>query len=152
MARTIRLAIAAAVLAALALGTVSSAAAGGRKVFSSSMVGISTPNQVLFGVTGGGIAWDIDEGSATLTADGRLHVEVQGLVLATAHINPIPTGRAILACGGVIEASTDPVTFSMSGDAEVDATVSLTGPCLAPAVFFAGVTTGGDRWFAVTGF
>jgi len=152
MSRGIRLAIAGALLAALALGTVSTAAASGRKVFSSSMVGIPTANLALFGVAGGGVAWDIDEGSATLTADGRLHVEVQGLVLATTHTNPIDFGRAIVACGGAAVASTAAVPFSDAGDAEVDATVSLPSPCLAPAVFFAGITGAGDRWFAVSGF
>jgi hypothetical protein len=152
MSRAIRFAVAVALLGALALGSASTASASGRKVFSSSMVGIPTANLSLFGVAGGGVAWVIDEGSATITAGGRLHVEVQGLVLATTHVNPIATGRAIVACGGVAVASTDAVPFSSAGDAEVDATVSLPSPCLAPAVFFAGVTGAGDRWFAVTGF
>lgn len=152
MTRAFRLAIATTLLIALALGTVSTAAASGRKVLSSTMVGIPTASLSLFGVAGGGVPWVIDEGSATLTAEGRLHVEVEGLVLATTHVNPILTGRAIVACGGTAVASTDAVPFSGTGDAEVDATVSLPSPCLAPAVFFAGVTTAGDRWFAVTGF
>jgi hypothetical protein len=152
MSRGIRLLIAAALLVALALGTVSTATASNRKVLSSTMTGIPTAGLSLFGVAGGGIPWVIDEGSATLTASGRLHVEVQGLVLATAHVNPVPTGRAIVACGGVAVATTDAVPFSSTGDAEVDAVMSLPSPCLAPAVFFAGVTANGDRWFAVTGF
>jgi hypothetical protein len=151
MARFVRPALALGAALLLVLATVSSASAGGRKVFSSTMVGIPTGGLALFGVAGGGIPWVIDEGRATLTADGRLHVEVEGLVLATNHTNPIATGRAIVACGGAAVASTDAVPFSSTGDAEVDATVSLPSPCLAPAVFFAGVTAGGDRWFAVTG-
>jgi hypothetical protein len=57
-----------------------------------------------------------------------------------------------VACGGAAIASTDAVPFSSDGHAVVNAVVSLPSPCLAPAVFFAGVTGGGDRWFAVTGF
>jgi hypothetical protein len=151
MSRLFRMALLVGLIGVLVLTTTNAALAGGRKVFRSTMVGIPTAGLSLFGVPGGGVAWVIDEGSATLTADGRLHVEVEGLVLATNHTNPIPTGRAIVACGGAAVASTDAVPFSSSGDAEVHATVSLPSPCLAPAVFFAGITAGGDRWFAVTG-
>jgi hypothetical protein len=152
MIRRARFALALAVLVVLAAATVATANASGRKVFSSSMVGIPSGAPTLFGVAGGGVAWVIDEGRATLTAGGRLHVEVEGLVLASNGINPIHTGRAIVACNGAAVASTGAVPFSGTGDAEVDATVSLPSPCFAPAVFFAGITGGGDRWFAVTGF
>ena len=152
MFRTVRFALAATLLIVVALGTVSTAAASGRKVFDSSMTSIGSGAPALFGVAGGGVPWVIDEGRATLTADGRLHVEVQGLVIASSHVNPVHTGRAIVACDGAVAASTDAVPFSATGDAEVDATVSLPSPCFAPTVFFAGVTGGGDRWFAVTGF
>lgn len=155
MVRSLRLGLATTLLVALALGTIASvSAAGSRKVFDSTMVGIPTGAPTLFGVAGGGAPWVIDEGRATLTADGRLHVEVQGLVLASSGTNPIHTGRAIVACNGAAVASTDAVPFSATGDAEVDATVSLPSPCFAPAVFFAGIFASPptDRWFAVTGF
>ena len=152
MLRRLRFALALTLLVVLAAATASTATASGRKVFSSQLTAIPTGGLALFGVAGGGVPWVIDEGSATLTAGGSLHVEVQGLVLASSHVNPVATGRAIVACAGVVAASTDPVPFSPTGDAEVDATVSLPSPCLAPTVFFAGVTRGGDRWFAVTGF
>lgn len=154
MSRRFRLPIVAASLAALtiaSIGSIASASAANRKVFDSTMVGLPTAGLALFGVAGGGVAWVIDSGHASLTEGGKLHVDVEGLVLATTHINPIATGRAIVACGGAEVASTAAVPFSSTGDAELDATVSLPSPCLAPAVFFAGVTGAGDRWFAVTG-
>lgn len=152
MSRRLRLALAAILLVALAAGTSASAAAGGRTVFEGSLVGLPVANETLFGVVGGGVAWEIDEGHATLTSDGHLSLQVHGLVLATTHVNPIATGRAIVACGGVVVASSDPVPFSTpDGNAQVQATLSLPSPCLAPTVFFAGVTGAGDRWFAVTG-
>jgi hypothetical protein len=152
MFRKVRFALALTLLVVLAAATVATANASGRKVFSSSMVGVPAGGPTLFGVQGGGVPWAIEEGSATLTADGSLHVEVQGLVVAASGINPVATGRAIVACNGAAVASTAAVPFSRAGDAEVDATVSLPSPCFAPAVFFAGVTANGDRWFAVTGF
>jgi hypothetical protein len=150
--RSLRFALASAILVVLALGSVATAAASGRKVFDSSMAPIPSGAPTLFGVSGGGVAWQLDEGQATLTAAGRLHVEVEGLVLLSSGVNPIPTGVAIVTCSGVVAATTDAVPFSSSGNAEVDATVSLPSPCFAPAVLFAGVTPNGDRWFAATGF
>lgn len=151
MRRALRLVLMLALAATLALGSVASTSAGGRKVLDASMAGIPVAGMALFGVSGGGAPWMIEDGRAKLFEDGRLHVEVEGLLLLNG-TNPIRTGRAIVACGGAAVASTDAVPFSTTGDAEVNAVVSLPDPCLAPAVFFAGVTAGGDRWFAVTGF
>jgi len=152
MVRFVRFALAVTLLAVLALGSVANAAASNRKVFDSSMAPIPAGAPTLFGVLGGGVAWVIDEGRATLTSGGRLHVEVEGLVLQSSGVNPVHTGRAIVTCAGVVAASTDAVPFSGTGDAEVDATVSLPSPCFGPAVLFAGITANGDRWFAATGF
>ena len=149
MLRRIRFVLAAGLLVVLALSTVATANAGGRKVFSSSMVGLATPGTVVAGVTGAGAPWAIEEGSATLTAGGRLHVEVEGLVLVSTGGNPIPQGRGVVSCGGVVAAMSDPVDFSSTGDAEVNANVSLPSGCLAPVVFFTNV---GGKWFAATGF
>ena len=149
MTRFVRLAFALAVLASLTIGTVATTVAGGPKVLDSQMAPIPTAGLVLDGVTGGGLPWKIDEGHARLFADGRLEVEVQGLVLVSTGANPVGSGHAIVTCDGAPAATTANVPFSPTGDAEVEATVSLPSPCLAPAVFF---TTGTDRWLAVTGF
>lgn len=149
--RRVRLALAGTLLVALALGTSASALAGARTVFEGSLVGLPVAGESLFGVAGGGVTWDITEGHATLTSDGHLSLQVHGLVLSTTHSNPIPTGRAIVACAGAAVASSDAVAFSTSGDAQVNAQLAIPSPCLAPTVFFAGITGAGDRWFAVTG-
>ena len=151
MSRSLRLAASAAVLGALLLGSVSATIAGGPKVLDARMVGIPTGGLALHGIAGGGVPWAIDEGRAKLFADGRLQVEVRGLVVASSGINPVATGRAIVTCSSVAVASTDAVPFSRTGDADVDTTINLPSTCLAPAVFFAGITGQGDRWFAVTG-
>jgi hypothetical protein len=145
----------AAVATVLAVGV--AVAGSGAPVLDASMAGIpaSMTSQAFMGVQGGGLPWSLEHGDARLSQNGRLHVEVEGLVLAAgpaAGTNPIPTGVAIVTCGGIPAATTGAVPYSNAGDAEVDATVSLPSPCLAPAVFFAGVTGGGPRWFAVTGW
>ena len=100
MHRTLRLAFSLTILAALALSTVASTVAGGPKVLDARMTGIPTGGLVLDGVTGGGLPWRLDDGRAKLFADGRLEVEVEGLVLVRDGTNPVTTGHAIVACGG----------------------------------------------------
>jgi hypothetical protein len=157
MHRSFRVALVAGVLVAFAVAGSTGASNGNRKVLDATMAGIpsSLAGQVFMGATGGGLPWRLDGGRAKLWSDGRLAVEVEGLVLAAGANegrNPIPTGRALVSCGGVVVAMSDPVPYSPEGDAEVDAHVSLPASCLAPVVFFAGNTGAGPRWFAVTGF
>jgi hypothetical protein len=147
--RSLRLVLAFAFIAALGIGSVSTANAGGPKILDSRMAGIPRSGLVLDGVTGGGSPGVIDEGHARLFADGRLEVEVEGLVLAASHTNPVANAHVIVTCDGAPIATTQNVPFSPTGDAEVEATIALPTPCLAPAIFF---TTATDRWLAVTGF
>ena len=131
------------------------------------MAGVSAPftgstNQVR-NLSGGGLPWEIDQGKGTLRRDGRLKVEVQGLVLARrapvpANLqgtNPIASFKAIVSCLTVTGGSTVPTTVetdlapaTTTGDAEIEATVDLPSPCFAPIVF---VTSPTGQWFAVTG-
>lgn len=150
MARTIRLALALTLLTALTVGVATNAAAGGRKVLDSTMTGLPTGSLVLNGLTGGGVPWSIDQGHVQLFADGRLHVDVEGLVVTASGVNPVATGKAVLTCGNVPVAETATVPFSTpDGNASIDTVISLPSQCLAPAVFFTNAT---GRWFAVTGF
>jgi hypothetical protein len=147
--RILRLLAAFAFVAALGIGGVSTANAGGPKILDSRLVGLPRAGLVLDGLTGGGAPWVIDEGHARLFSDGRLEVEVEGLVFADSHTNPLANAHVIVTCDGVPAATTQNVPFSPAGDAEVEATIALPTPCLAPAIFF---TTTTDRWLAVTGF
>lgn len=152
MTRSVRVLVSLALLGVLAVGSVSATSAGGPKVLDARLVGIPTGGLSLHGIAGGGVPWMIDSGKAKLFADGRLEVEVEGLLLLNG-TNPIPHGRAIVTCSSVAVASSPIVPFSPAGDAFVATQVELPDPCLAPAVFFAGVLpNGAERWFAVTGF
>jgi hypothetical protein len=127
---------------------------GNAKILDATLAGIpaSLAGQTFMGAIGGGLPWRIDSGRAKLRAGGQLKVEVEGLVLVATGANPIATGRAIVSCSGAVVAMSNSVPFSPTGDAKVDTMVSLPGSCLAPVIFFAGDTTLGSRWFAVTGF
>jgi len=115
----------------------------------------------LRGLSGGGIPWMLASGEGTLSATGKLHVEVEGLVLASganAGTNPINMFRATVSCvrsdgtfanlpADQFPATTGPAS-SGGGDSTIDATVTLPDPCIAPIVF---VTSPGGSWFAATG-
>ncbi len=115
-------------------------------------------------VDGGGLPWMITAGTGSLKSDGHLLVHVRGLVLADQPpvpaalrgTNPIPDFRAIVSCqsigaGGtatVSNVSTAEFPASTVGNADINATVSLPRPCIAPIVF---VTSPTGAWFAATG-
>jgi hypothetical protein len=157
MLRLIRPALVAAFSASLIVAGATVAASGGQKLIDSPMTGIPTGAPTLAGVLGGGASWVLGEGKAQLRADGRLHIEVDHLVLgpdagARAGTNPIGQGVGVVSCGGGAQIVTSaPVAFSPQGDAEIDQRIQLPETCLGPVVFFAGVTAGGPRWFAVNG-
>jgi len=150
MARSLRLGIALAMLLALTIGVASNTAAGGRKVLDATMTGLPVPGTVIAGITGAGAPWVIDEGRAQLFEDGRIHVDVEGLVIpGRVPPNPVDLGKAVVSCNGVFADDTALVPFSDDGDATVDDVVTLPSPCQGVTIFF---TSPGGAWFAVTGF
>ena len=116
---------------------------------------VGTTNPIR-GVSGGGIPWLISEAHGGLLSNGRIGVEVKGLVLATTQTNPITDFRTVVSCQSidstgnpsVVNVSTNDFPASSTGDAEIEDTVELPNPCIAPIVF---VTSPTLRWFAVTG-
>lgn len=115
---------------------------------------VGTANPIR-GVSGGGVPWQIDEGSGKLGTDGRLEVKVEGLVLVATGTNPVDQFKAIVSCQTIVgtaaattNVSTGTFPASPSGDSKIEATVSLPDPCFAPIVF---VTSPSGAWFAVTG-
>ncbi len=128
------------------------------------MVGVSGPylgaaGNPIRNLTGGGAAWTINQGRGELQTDGDLEVTVQGLVVpAIGGTNPSATFRAVVSCqsidgsgnANVVNVMTAPVPATLGGDADIEETLSLPSPCLAPIIF---VGRGADpfRWFAVTG-
>jgi hypothetical protein len=110
------------------------------------------------GINGGGVPWSIESGTGFLRADGRLHIEVEGLIIPALGRNPVPAFRGVVNCltpdapmTGV-NLVTDPFPATMSGDAEIDATVDLPEMCVAPIVFVTnGTGSAPGAWFATTG-
>ena len=168
MRKALRSVVGLAVAVALVAPALGLGGGDGRKVSDAKVLGpVSEPytgsTNAIRGVPGGGLPWEIGDATADLRADGRLHVEVEGLVLARRApvpatlqgTNPIPQFKAIVSClttaGGAAttsNVSTPLVPASAAGEAEIDATVDLPTPCFAPIVF---VTSPTGSWFAVTG-
>jgi len=118
------------------------------------------------GVNGGGAPWVISEGRGSLRSDGRIKIRVRGLVLDPAFVpapnggtNPIPFFMAVVS--GFSTDLVNPVNLvtgqfpaTRTGDADIDAMLSLPHPFFAPIVFVTSLPIGipaAPRWFAVTG-
>ena len=110
------------------------------------------------GLTGGGVPWSIDTGTGYLRADGRLHVEVQGLIIPARGNNPISAFRGVVNCltpdspTNGVNLVTDPFPATTTGDSTIDATLALPETCVAPIVFVTnGAGSPPGAWFATTG-
>jgi hypothetical protein len=134
------------------------------------MVGVprpyTEPANAIRGVAGGGLPWVIDSAKGELERDGEVEVDIEGLVIdpndpaaitaGVAGTNPVPNFKAIVSClstdaaGDAVTSNveTGPFPANTSGDSEIDDTVNLPEPCIAPIVF---VTSPTGQWFAATG-
>lgn len=132
-----------------------------------SMVGIpatltgAQSKDPLRGISGGGLPWMLTSANGSLKADGSLKIEVEGLVLAAganAGSNPISSFKGLVSCvksdgsfdnifTAAFPATTGPAS-SGGGNADIETTVILPQPCIAPIIF---VTSPGNAWFAATG-
>jgi hypothetical protein len=113
----------------------------------SGVEGIQVGAQTIAGISGGA-PWDVAAGEARIKEDGRLKVEVEGLVLTTPVVAEDPVFPVLGVCGSLVCQKTeagDPTneqvattgSFPLSpvtGDAEVDDTIPLPGVCVAPIV------------------
>ncbi|HET7608780.1 MAG TPA: hypothetical protein VFL84_08905 [Gammaproteobacteria bacterium] len=130
------------------------------------MVGVSGSlrgaTNAIRGVPGGGAPWVLDRAEVELSQDGKLEVEVEGLIIPDRGSNPVAFFRAIVSCltldtaGNVTTLNLTTLNGAevmignpLNGDAEIEAQLTLPEPCIAPIVF---VTSPTGSWFATTGF
>jgi hypothetical protein len=135
------------------------------------MIGVPRPYtgavNAIRGVPGGGLPWVVGFAEGELQADGKIEVTVRGLLIdpndpaaiaaGRAGANPSPSFKAIVSClsrdaGGnptTVNVSTGLFPADAGGNAEIEETLSLPMPCIAPIVF---VTSPAGSWFAATGF
>jgi hypothetical protein len=160
-----RLVLLLSLVAVVALGAVFGATAGGNsdKILEfETMAPVVAPftgsTNPIRGVNGGGVPWSIESGEGRLRADGRLQIEVEGLIIPARGDNPVAAFRGVVNCltpeapmNGV-NLVTDPVPATSDGDARIDAVVELPDTCVAPIVFVTnGTSAPPGAWFATTG-
>lgn len=118
------------------------------------------------GVPGDELPWTIAHNvRGKLQTNGRLKIHVHGLVFTDdPEVPPELRGRndetqfrGLVSClteegENVVTKNVTSEGFSAneSGDADIDATIELPQPCVAPIVFVLAGSE--DKWFAVTGF
>jgi hypothetical protein len=123
---------------------------GGNNGNSSLEAGVvgSAVGQVIGGISSGGAPWVVNEGEASVSADGRVRVEVQGLLIATGGpanlvgtTGPVTMVAASVVCGGtgglpvsVPDTAITPSPLSSRGDAHIDQRVTLPAVCIGPVV------------------
>lgn len=140
------------------------------------MVGVPRPytgaTNAIRGVAGGGLPWIAGPSKGELSADGKLEIEVTGLVFdpsdqavmdrGLGNQNTVAAFRAIVSClskdalgnATTVNILTEqfPATTGLAlnggGNAKIETRVVLPSPCIAPIVF---VTNPGGAWFASTG-
>lgn len=116
------------------------------------------------GVNGGGLPWVLERARGRIDEDGRLDVDVRGLIIPASSgfgFNPAPFFRVVVSCLSVDENGlvttvniiTDNGAEVMrgdprNGDARFKTSVDLPVPCVAPILF---VTSPGGAWFSATG-
>ena len=108
-----------------------------------------------------GKVWKLGSGEAKLEADGKIKVEVKGLVLndaSTGEFNGTPDGVtdvvATVICGGNLAAMAERVPRSNpKGDAKAEAELAIPAKCEKPVVLLREVWEGKvGGWLAGTGF
>ena len=114
------------------------------KIFSAALVGSQLEDPAIHGVTRGGAPWVIDRGRVQLAANGRIKIQIRGLVIPIAHgtfpantARPVTTVSASLYCApddAGAAATTGSVPISADGDARIQETLTLPSTCLAPTV------------------
>jgi len=92
---------------------------------------------MLNGVAAGGAPWVIDPGEVTIKRDGRLRLDVSGLVIPElGNAGPVNSISASIACANEPPANkTQTVPLTQSGNATIQDHLDLPGTCLAPRVF-----------------
>jgi hypothetical protein len=110
------------------------------------------------GINGGGVPWSIESGTGFLRADGRLRIDVQGVIIPARGNNPISAFRGVVNCltpdspTNGVNLVTDPFPATTTGDSTIDAMVDLPETCVAPIVFVTnGTGSPPGAWFATTG-
>ncbi len=101
----------------------------------------SVPSTTIGGITSGGAPWVVRSSEVSISPAGQLEMDVQGLLIssgpATGTVGPVKMVAASLVCGGSggsVAASSDGAPLSTTGNAHIEAQLTLPATCMAPVV------------------
>ncbi len=123
---------------------VSAGNAGASDLFESELAGKQVANQEIAGISPDvAQPWVVAQGDVEIGEDGKLELEVEGLLLLDNTVGPVLTVFASLVCQKTVltgaptnevVASTADVPLSAAGDAEIQEVIALPSACVAPIV------------------
>lgn len=118
------------------------------------------------GTPAGRLPWALDDGWSSIGEDGHLVARVRGLVLAHHELvpvalqgtNPFPWITIVVSClalrpdsiADYVSIRTGEFEMTRSGNADIDARLSLPRPCIAPVVLITSPSGTSQRWLAAT--
>ncbi len=118
--------------------------AGASGVFESEIVGKQVGNQEIAGISPDvAQPWVVAEGDVEIGSDGKLELDVEGLLLLDGTVGPVLSVFASLVCQKTVltgaptnevVASTADVPLSAAGDASLEEDITLPAACVAPIV------------------
>jgi hypothetical protein len=128
----------------LMAGTFAIGTSADELVFIAPVVG-SNPGATIAGVASGGAPWVVRRGIAVLTDEGRLSVDVRGLVLPSANntAGPITGVVASVVCGNAVVATSNLANLTTNGNAEIHAKLSVPLPCVGAVVLVRAAAANG---------
>lgn len=109
----------------------------GNAVLASSLAPSVPTDVAIHGIVPGGVPWVLDRGSVRLDGEGELDLRLRGLIIPSlGTAGPVTTVSASLLCGAdtAPAATTGAVPLSSSGNARIEARISVPATCLAPSV------------------
>jgi hypothetical protein len=127
-------------------------------VFLSPIFG-SNPDNTIAGVASGGAPWVVKHGVGILMDDGRVRVDVRGLVLPSVNNTPGPVTQvsSSVVCSDAVAATSGAVALSAEGNAEIRTKLTLPSPCFGTVILVRVAGTNGTLltapgpWIAATG-
>ena len=126
----------------------------GAAVLSSTLAPTLTSDPAVHGVAAGGAPWQLKRGAVTLRRNGRLRLDVRGLVIpAMGNPGPVMTIDASLYCGNdtTAAATTGSVPISRTGNARIADRLTLPAKCLG-AVVLVHPNGNPNAYIAASGF
>lgn len=95
----------------------------------------SNPGITIAGVPSGGAPWVVKRAFAVLTDDGRLRVDLRGLILpGTGNTGPVTEVSASVVCSDAVAATSLAVPLSKEGNAEIHAKLQVPSPCFGTII------------------